>query len=205
MAKIPYHHDDLKNEMLKKGLQLLNEKGYAAFSLRKLAAICHVSHTAPYRHFKNKDELIWAICQGISNEMINTFTNVAVRFKDDPQVRLLELSKAYVRLMVENPDFFRYVFMTKHERQIIFTRDNIIFKDEKHPFSIVKKFAEDYFKTLCGDCWSNNFLKLWSLVQGFALLFVNQTIHYRGDYLLLVDEMLSDFFDQVDAKYRKEK
>ena len=40
---------------------LLDEEGYENFSLRKVAKACNVSHTAPYRHFRNKDDLIIAI------------------------------------------------------------------------------------------------------------------------------------------------
>ena len=53
-----YHHGDLKRRLLDEGLKLLNEEGYAGFSLRKLARRCQVSHNSPYRHFSDKDELI---------------------------------------------------------------------------------------------------------------------------------------------------
>ena len=53
-----YHHGDLKECLIKAGLKLLVEEGVDNFSLRKTAAMCNVSHAAPYKHFKNKEELI---------------------------------------------------------------------------------------------------------------------------------------------------
>ena len=32
-------------------------------SLRRIAAACGVSHTAPYKHFQNKDDMLAAILQ----------------------------------------------------------------------------------------------------------------------------------------------
>ena len=61
MSNENYHHENLKAELIKKGLKLLDEEGYENFSLRKVAKACSVSHTAPYRHFDSKDDLIMAI------------------------------------------------------------------------------------------------------------------------------------------------
>jgi AcrR family transcriptional regulator len=42
--------------MIDAGIELINEKGADGFSLRKVAERCGVSHSAPYKHFKNKDD-----------------------------------------------------------------------------------------------------------------------------------------------------
>ena len=58
MDEKTYHNKNLREELIKKGLKLYNEVGYEGFSLRKVASLCGVSHNAPYRHFKDKEELI---------------------------------------------------------------------------------------------------------------------------------------------------
>ena len=52
-----YHHKDLRNALIETGIQLVSTEGVNAFSLRKVAAACGVSHAAPYSHFQNKEEL----------------------------------------------------------------------------------------------------------------------------------------------------
>jgi AcrR family transcriptional regulator len=54
----PYHHGNLKNELLEAGIDLINKEGENNFSLRKVAALCGVSHAAPYSHFQNKEDLL---------------------------------------------------------------------------------------------------------------------------------------------------
>ena len=54
MKNDSYHHQNLKNEMIEKGIELVNEHGAEQLSLRKVAQACGVSHAAPYSHFPEK-------------------------------------------------------------------------------------------------------------------------------------------------------
>ena len=58
MEKKPYHHKNLKNDLIEKGIELVNKNGINQLSLRKVAQACGVSHAAPYSHFSNKEELL---------------------------------------------------------------------------------------------------------------------------------------------------
>ena len=56
-----YHHKDLRKALIETGIELVSKEGVSAFSLRKVAAACGVSHAAPYSHFQNKEELLNAM------------------------------------------------------------------------------------------------------------------------------------------------
>ena len=49
-----YHHGNLKEELIEKGLSYIDQYGLEALSMRKLADSTGVSPAAPYAHFKNK-------------------------------------------------------------------------------------------------------------------------------------------------------
>ena len=53
-----YHHGDLKQVMLDQALTALEADGLENLSLRGLAQFAGVSKTAPYRHFKDKEQLL---------------------------------------------------------------------------------------------------------------------------------------------------
>ena len=50
-----YHHGNLKQALIEAGQLILIEKGLNGLSLRETAKAAGVSHTAPYRHFKDKE------------------------------------------------------------------------------------------------------------------------------------------------------
>ncbi|MEL7655098.1 MAG: TetR/AcrR family transcriptional regulator [Bacillota bacterium] len=192
MGENLYHHGDLKKEMIQKGIQLLNKDGYEGFSLRKLAAMCNVSHSAPYRHFESKNDLYKAINLEITTKFRDALMDRIEQFQDDPKARLLELCKRYISFMVKNPDYFRYIFMTTHERQILLSLEDALFEEDKHPFTISKRYAKEYFCLRNGSDtdWVSDFLALWSQIHGLTLLLVNQTIKYKGDYMEFAHRMI---------------
>ena len=195
-----YHHGDLKKEMIRKGIQLLNKEGYEGFSLRKLAALCNVSHAAPYRHFKNKQEIFKAINLEISTEFRNALLEDIDRYPHDPRTQLMELCKHYISFMVQNPDYFRYIFLTTHDSQIKITADDILIPGDGHPFNIGKKYAKEFF---CGfheneTDWVFDFLSLWSQIHGLTLLLVNGTISFQGDYMDYVQKMITSYLNSFE-------
>ena len=104
MEKENYHHGNLRKQLIDNGLKLLNKDGYEGLSLRKVASSCGVSHAAPYKHFKNKEELILAIYSEINDEFEKTLQLSVENFMNDTKKRIIELGKAYVKFMVENPE-----------------------------------------------------------------------------------------------------
>ncbi|WP_025273364.1 TetR/AcrR family transcriptional regulator [Haloglycomyces albus] len=62
-----YHHGSLREELIRSAVELIDETGTAAVSLRAVATLAGVSHAAPAHHFHNKAGLLTAVAtQGYS-------------------------------------------------------------------------------------------------------------------------------------------
>lgn len=195
MSKEKYHHGDLKKEIIHKGLQLLNKEGYDAFSLRKVAVMCGVSHAAPYKHFKDKDELITAITQEVSNSFGASLGEVLARYPEDPNTQIVEMGKAYVRYMVENPEYLKFIFLSNfHDSKSLQVTKSIISHEGSPAFSAFYQSATNYLNAVQarGENYAVDILTMWSLVHGIAILITNRIIEYDGDYLELVETMLRE-------------
>jgi AcrR family transcriptional regulator len=57
--KAAYHHGDLRRALVEAGLELVRRTDIEAVSLRAVARLAKVSHSAPYHHFRDKAELSW--------------------------------------------------------------------------------------------------------------------------------------------------
>jgi AcrR family transcriptional regulator len=53
-----YHHGALREALLSAARKLIAEKGVAGFTLADASRLAGVSGAAPYRHFRDKDELV---------------------------------------------------------------------------------------------------------------------------------------------------
>jgi len=195
MNKEKYHHGFLEKDLIEKGLQLLNSVGLEAFSLRKVADMCGVSHAAPYRHFKNKEDLIYAITMSVSDEFTSSVNEALAENEGDYRKQIKVISKLYVQFMVENPEHFRFIFMTDHHNPIIMKNGNFI-QTDRWIVSIFKNLFIGLRKNenIDENCWSIDALTIWCLIHGFTTMLVNNTITYEGDYLDAVSVMLEEKF-----------
>ena len=62
-AERGYHHGNLKEALLQAALDLIAQKGAAGFTFADAARSAGVSPAAPYRHFRDRDELLSSIAQ----------------------------------------------------------------------------------------------------------------------------------------------
>lgn len=191
MTKETYHHGDLKECLISNGLKLLNEKGIDEFSLRKVAAMCNVSHTAPYKHFKSKEELIIAISNHVIKEFEDSLQEIVKLHEADPHKQIIELGKRYVIFMVDNPDYFKFLFLGKSEEGIEIINNNFI-ESGVGSFEIFKKSAISFLKSIgvVEENWTMNITAMWAMVHGLAVLLSNGTLKYDGEISGLVETML---------------
>jgi AcrR family transcriptional regulator len=54
----PYHHGDLRDALVRATRQLVEERGAENFTLSDACRIAGVSTAAPYKHFRDKDEIL---------------------------------------------------------------------------------------------------------------------------------------------------
>jgi len=58
MVRRGYHHGNLKEALIQAALDLIAEKGPTGFTFAEAARSAGVSPAAPYRHFRDRDELM---------------------------------------------------------------------------------------------------------------------------------------------------
>ena len=112
-----YHHGDLKNTLIKAGVEILSKEGVGGLSLRKVAQRAGVSHSAPYAHFPDKQSLIAAISTEGFNQLYTELEAAISPHKKNPKKQLIEGAKAYVRFAEQNTDTFNIMFSGVLEKE----------------------------------------------------------------------------------------
>jgi AcrR family transcriptional regulator len=108
-SRRPYHHGNLRQVLLDAGVALIRKVGPKSFTMREVARRAGVSHNAPYRHFRDKDELISAIV-GQGFERLND-AMIGQAAPGKTGVERLELcGRAYVNFALRWPGHFTAMF-----------------------------------------------------------------------------------------------
>nr|MCR5047201.1 TetR/AcrR family transcriptional regulator [Treponema sp.] len=104
-----YHRKNLKNDLIEAGIDLVAREGLEGFSLRKVAALCGVSHAAPYSHFENKDLLLEEMQNYISDNF-SIELETAISKSENNEELLMDLGKAYLSFFMSHPNYFVFLF-----------------------------------------------------------------------------------------------
>jgi AcrR family transcriptional regulator len=91
-----YHHGNLREALIRAALELIAQKGPAGFTFAEAARWAGVSPAAPYRHFRDRDELL----ASVALRGFEQFEIILARAWDDGRpetfVALERVGKAYL-------------------------------------------------------------------------------------------------------------
>lgn len=99
------NHDPLRDRLIIAGIAEIEQHGIAGFSLRRVAAACNTSCAAPYKHFKNKDDLILEIIRYVNRQWELLRDQILSLHMGEPMERIVEVCVAYIRFWVANPNY----------------------------------------------------------------------------------------------------
>lgn len=164
-----YHHGNLRQALIDAGIKIINDSGEENLSLRKVAAACNVSHAAPYAHFKDKEELIEAIKNNVTERFMEELES-SVNGRASADEAIIAMGKTYVTFFSNNPDYFVFLFgkqnITAHLQM------NKEYKNDYPPFLLLRRM---YLKHLEENGLEKSFeeqeiemIKIWSIVHGMA-------------------------------------
>ena len=95
-----YHHGDLRAAVLAAAWKMVEKEGIVGLSVREAARRAGVSHSAPYRHFADREALLAALVAEGFEQLRSALENRAGR----------ELGEAYVAFALEHAQRFRLMF-----------------------------------------------------------------------------------------------
>ncbi|MFT5520207.1 MAG: AcrR family transcriptional regulator [Enterobacterales bacterium] len=173
-VKRSYHHGDLQQKLLDEATLMIEESGIEGLSLRKLALRAGVSRTAPYHHFKDKNELLCAIAE--NGYKIRNVQALAILNNKNQSVRekFHFFVHDYVQFAYENQELYELMFgraIWKQQNSTQALRD-VAYPCFQHQLDMTKNWQENGL--IKSD---ENTLRLaqviWGTVHGIAKLLID--------------------------------
>ena len=111
MATKPYHHGDLREQLLLAGERALAEMPVEQVSLREIARRAGVSHAAPKHHFTSMGELLGEIAaRGFKNFVSALEAAATQTTQQSPEGRMMAMGWAYLRFAESNRAIYGLMF-----------------------------------------------------------------------------------------------
>lgn len=170
MERRGYHHGNLREALIRAALGLIAEKGPAGFTFAEAARSAGVSAAAPYRHFRDRDELMADVArQGFARfaAMLATAWNDG---RPDPVAAFGNIGKAYLAFARTEPAYYSAMF----EAGLPLDAYPDLQQAGDRAFAVLKSAAEALCRRLPPGRSPPALmvaLHMWSLAHGIAALF----------------------------------
>ncbi len=170
----------LKQEILDESYKMISEFGSDKFSVRILSKKLNVSHNALYKHYKSKQELLFAIADIGYFKLGDIYLGISERSDLNYFERLKECTYAYVEYIVENPNI--YALMV-NPHMVELKKTNSLVKSVERTYGTLIKLAENSIKENLCTCKSAHSMvnTAWAVGHGLSSLIINKQFDMNTD------------------------
>jgi len=166
-----YHHGNLKEALIEAALDLIAQKGPAGFTFAEAARSAGVSPAAPYRHFRDRDELLASIAQQGFELFEKQLSAAWDDGRPDTFAAFSRVGKAYLSFAREHPAYYSAMF----ESGVPVQNNPALLMASERAFAIIRAAAERLIALAPPNVprppAMMMALHIWSLSHGIASLF----------------------------------
>ena len=169
-----YHHGNLREALIRAALDLIAAKGPAGFTFADAARAAGVSSAAPYRHFRDRDELMADVARRGFEMLAAELARAWDEGRPEPLAAFERIGRAYLDFARREPAFYSAMF----EAGLPPDADDELRQAGERAFEVLRGGAESVAALLPKQGRppaSMVALHVWSLSHGIASLFA------RGD------------------------
>jgi AcrR family transcriptional regulator len=105
-----YHHGNLREALIRAALELIAQKGSAGFTFADAARWAGVSPAAPYRHFRDRDDLLANVALRGFEQFADVLAQAWDEGRPDALTALDRMGKAYLAFAHKEPAYYSAMF-----------------------------------------------------------------------------------------------
>lgn len=191
----------LRQEIMDAARDILVREGYDGLSMRKVAEKIDYSPTTIYLHFKDRDDLVFSVCEEVLAGLVRELHAVE-RQHADPLVALKKGMRRYVEFGLAHPQHYLAVFVIPHEHAG---------PREKSPDSMGAQ-AFGVLPRLVGACVRLKKIRkvdvdatsraLWTAIHGVTSLLIVMPDFDWGNRDAVIDQLLTLLVDGLAPRTR---
>jgi len=188
-----YHHGDLRAKLIDATRQLVEEKGPDHFSVSEACRRAGVSTAAPYKHFKDKQEMLREVAkEGMEKQRRMLLSELAL-YPPATLDRIVAMGRVYVTYALSDTGVFRLIFGLSESHQ----DDSELIDMGDRVFGLVKQEVATFAgRDTVTPADEHKAFLLWSFVHGLSFLQIDGKLEAKNMQIDL-DPVLLDIARRV--------
>ena len=170
-----YHHGNLRAELLKAAMGILDESGIEAVTIRQVARKAGVGHSAPANHFAGKRALLTQLA-------IDTFISLGDIIKSELQAAPHGISE---KVQVFTDTLIEFGLCQPNRFRLLWRRDYLD-NDNQELNRAMDVIYDELLATLttgkaCNVSVESKAIALWSMLQGYVTMRIDGNLEPKKD------------------------
>jgi AcrR family transcriptional regulator len=165
-----YHHGNLREDLVRAALELIAKHGPAGFTFADAARWAGVSSAAPYRHYRDRDDLMADVARRGFEKFEQALAAAWNEGRPEPMRAFEAIGRAYLRFARDEPAYYSAMF----EAGLPTEDDTELREAGERAFAVLRRAAEALCEALPKADRPPALmvaLHAWSLAHGIASLF----------------------------------
>lgn len=197
---------EIRKMILDASMKLFVEEGFEKVSIRRIADIIEYSPTTIYLYFKDKNEILFHLCE-MGFQQMGEYNQTLWDIKN-PLLRLHKMGENYIQFGLAYPEFYDLMFMQKAPMDAL---------EQLHCGDWDSgDIALDRLKSIIQECMDANMIAkgdvnavamaIWSLVHGLVSLAISKRMDKLVDDKNLAPSMhqaLNWLLNSIDQSIKK--
>lgn len=197
------HKAALREDILNAARELFVREGYENVTMRRVAEKIEYSPTTIYLHFKDKADLLFALCQETFSKLLEEFAALE-REPTDPVTHLKRGLRTYIEFGLKHPQHYLATFVVPHEQAPPEEEARHVAEDSlgMKAFAYLSRsvagcVAAGKFRSIDVETASK---ALWAAIHGITSLLIVQAHFPWGDREPVIDTVVESMVAGLEAR-----
>jgi AcrR family transcriptional regulator len=155
-------HGNLRMELLRKGLTLLDTQGVEGITIRAVARNAGVAHSAPANHFPSRRTMLTAIAAIIFADLADQTIEAITELADKPEQAILAFAETCFQFAFNTPNRYQLLW----QRQLIDQDDPALAKEMERVYSALLSLLRQDHVNHRVDI-ETDAIAIWSMIHGY--------------------------------------
>ena len=191
-------HGDLRMELLKEGLTLLDAQGVEGVTIRAVARNAGVAHSAPANHFPSRRAMLTAIAAIVFADLADLTIAAITDLADKPEQAIQAFAETCFQFAFDTPNRYQLLW----QRQLVDQDDPALAKEMERVYSTLLSLLRQDQVNHRVDI-ETDAIAIWSMIHGYISMRLDGNLVAAEDTVTNLPRHKAILLSLIDGIYTR--
>ena len=192
-------HGDLRMELLREGLTLLDNQGIEGVTIRAVARNAGVGHSAPANHFPSRRAMLTAIAAIIFADLADLTIEAITDLADKPEQAIQAFAETCFQFAFDTPNRYQLLW----QRQLVDHDDPALAKEMERVYSALLSLLRQDQVNHRVDI-ETDAIAIWSMIHGYISMRLDGNLMAAEDTVTKLPRHKAILLSLIDGIYYRD-